>query len=466
MTPRAGPVAGCVHGALLGTTLLAGAGCGSTDLRQASVQHASGRFERAAESILPIEPQGQDRIWVLLERGKLLQDAGRWRESNEAFESAWRIRQSLDDAALISGLGAANTTVALLTDDRAIDYEGTSYDRILMRSATLLNHLMLGEIDLAAVVARSVLAEQRRLREEDGAARRSEARQRLSALAGGEVSLDRIEQDPAYRQARSELGSLRSAVSEEAWLPGVCFLVWLALMADGDPAQAEGARRWFAEAGGDGRLLDTLREMTRTGRLDAGVFVYFEAGLAPVRAPRALHLYLGPAGVVKVPLPVLRPRGVDPDLRLRLAQSTDSVRTEPIASVEAAVVREFDDHLFLIWGRPALSAAIKATATAVAHAQTEGEVRPLVWILGSLWSLAAQPDLRIWSSLPAQLQTAFLPRHDAGAIRVELVAGGSATARRSLDPPPGPLLLFARSTARGTLTLHTAPLYHPSEPRP
>ena len=57
--------------------LLALAGCASTDLGGAYALHESGAYPAAAETIQGIDvARDADRIWVLLERGKLLQDGG------------------------------------------------------------------------------------------------------------------------------------------------------------------------------------------------------------------------------------------------------------------------------------------------------------------------------------------------------------------------------------------------------
>ena len=127
----------------IASLLAVSCGC-TTNLKQPKQLHDQGRFEAAAAAVQQVAAEPQDTIWVRLEQGKILQDAGRLEESNRNFEEAYAIRQSLDDAAVVSGSGAINNALIFVTDDRALDYEGTMVDRILMRQAMVLNHLLLG----------------------------------------------------------------------------------------------------------------------------------------------------------------------------------------------------------------------------------------------------------------------------------------------------------------------------------
>ncbi len=99
---------------VLGLALMAG-GCAATDISSAHRLYAQGLFEDAADSIRTIHPQdedgastknrSEDNIWLLIEKGKLLLDAGFYDESNSAFLEANRILETLDEEALISLVG-------------------------------------------------------------------------------------------------------------------------------------------------------------------------------------------------------------------------------------------------------------------------------------------------------------------------------------------------------------------------
>ena len=193
----------------IASLLAVSCGC-TTNLKQPKQLHDQGRFEAAAAAVQQVAAEPQDTIWVRLEQGKILQDAGRLEESNRNFEEAYAIRQSLDDAAVVSGSGAINNALIFVTDDRALDYEGTMVDRILMRQAMVLNHLLLGEFDLAAVVARSLEREQQLVRDrfEIEQANRQRAIEEAAKSRSLAVDAKSIESNASFQAHRNQLDSM------------------------------------------------------------------------------------------------------------------------------------------------------------------------------------------------------------------------------------------------------------------
>lgn len=84
----------------------------------------------------------------LLEKGYLLHVAGRWEESNAAFEAAEARAEDLYTRSV------SREAAALLTSDNALPYRGHAYELQMLQYYRALNYLELGSLDGALVEAR------------------------------------------------------------------------------------------------------------------------------------------------------------------------------------------------------------------------------------------------------------------------------------------------------------------------
>lgn len=434
-------------------------GC-TTNLKQPKQLHDQGRFEAAAAAVQQVQAEPQDTIWVRLEQGKILQDAGRFEASNRNFEEAYAIRQSLDDAAEISATGAVNNALIFLTDDRALDYEGTMVDRILMRQAVVVNHLLLGQFDLAAVVARSLEREQEQVRRafEVEQANRQRAIEEAAKSRSLAVDAKSIEANPGFQSHRAQLDSMIGASAQALVVPGAGFPAWVAFMADRATDQADGALKWLAEGPIPASLVTRLGERVRSGSLGEEVYVYFEEGRAPERIDGSIGFQVAPGvRIPKVALPKLRSRSGGSIDRLRISGGESVVDTETIGSVEAAVAAEFRERLIYTWGRPVLIAAFKIGLTVGAAASVDNDnARGLILLGGAIWNSLTMPDLRSWTTLPATQQAAVLPRPADG--RLQFQVSSSSTPMKTVVLPRGPSFVYARWTGVGELAIQSVSL--------
>ncbi len=461
-------------GALSTAWIVVAVGCtSSTNIEVARSKYFVGDYSAAAVDINAFsreEVEPQDTMWFLLEKGKILQDAGQFQASNEAFEEAYRIRQSLDDAAVVSGAGAANNTLAILSDDQVLDYEGTEYDRILMRQAVLINTLLLGEVPDAAVQARAVATEQMRERErleEQVAESRRKAMDEAAKEKNSQFSSADVERLEIFQGRMSELTTALAGVDVSTTIPAACFPSWVALMANGDVAQARGTLKWFVDEVGAGEIAAAMLERSDSGSLGDDVYVFFEAGLVPIRIDGSVGITLSPqVKIAKVPLPVLDVRNANRPKRAVIESDSMMFETDQVGSVESVVLAHFKENLIYIWGRPILSAAIKATATAVAASQTEGWAQVGVIAAGLVWNAVADPDLRNWATLPANQQVAIVPRPEgSGSLRISIDRGdGEAGSVKDVELPDGPCFLYVRSTESGNAAVHVGRLKEAPEP--
>lgn len=104
------------------------------------VPAAVGEFEKR-------KPSGHDLLY-LLEKGYLLHLAGRWEESNAAFETAERRAEDLYTKSL------SREAAALVTSDLALPFRGMPYELQMVQYYRAINYLELGEPEEALVEAR------------------------------------------------------------------------------------------------------------------------------------------------------------------------------------------------------------------------------------------------------------------------------------------------------------------------
>src|SRR5487761_2251066 len=88
----------------------------------------------------------KDAVIWRLEQGAILRANGQYADSNLAFDQA---QAKIDDYEQKAKVRVGQETGALLSNQAALDYEGRSYDGIMLNTYKALNYLALGEPDKA-----------------------------------------------------------------------------------------------------------------------------------------------------------------------------------------------------------------------------------------------------------------------------------------------------------------------------
>lgn len=480
--------------------------CASTDISPARAHHESGNFAEAAQAIDEIHPynaeegfhgcnRAEDNIWLLLEKGKMLTDAGRWDESNIALYEADLIFSNLEDEAKVSLGGIRSGAAALLIDDRQADYVGNSYDKILMPAYVCLNHMMLGEFEKAANAARQLS----RYESEAAASREAQAAriaamekeaasanedgspkyQGLDTSGGGSGYLGSV--DSKYQQrndkGEGEVGSVSElidgikadAATMAAWegsefkIPFAQLMGALSLAANGD----------LGEAGSMYVSLESIVGAPLGQQRTA--YVVFETGMVPKREDRSIsfvYFYqardkdgnvINVPSLVKLPLVGLgEPFGVSPSLQV--AAAGNSVQTRPFCNLSGVVAKEFADAMPEIITRVVIRALIQEAAQIIANQELGG----VMVLVGAVAKSLVEPDLRSWESLGAQHQVASIAVPDDGRLTLTIAGGeqmsdpgsGVSTATLDIEVPVGPpVLIYVRSTNQGNFIAHSCALY-------
>lgn len=113
---------------------------------------AAGDPQRAAAIVEQTEKEygAKERLLYEMDRGMVLQLAGRYRQSNEALEQAEEEVERLYTRTIRS------ESAAFVTNDNALPYEGDAYEHVMINVIKALNYAAQGQLQEALVEARRI----------------------------------------------------------------------------------------------------------------------------------------------------------------------------------------------------------------------------------------------------------------------------------------------------------------------
>lgn len=111
---------------------------------------AAGRWERALQTVAA-HHQGADRLLRLLQQGHALHYAGRFADSNLAFQ------QAEDLAAQLYTRSVSQGALSLIVNDTTIDYRGQPFELGMVPFYRAFNYLSVGDREAAQVEARKAV---------------------------------------------------------------------------------------------------------------------------------------------------------------------------------------------------------------------------------------------------------------------------------------------------------------------
>ena len=475
----------------LAAALLAWAGgCANYNQKIAATMqdYRAGDFAGAADALKgSAEQRGPDRLLLMLERGKALQDAGRFRESIAQFVAAEQLTAVFDQQAEVR-LG--EEIGATLTDQTVREYRGTYGDRILLNTYQALNYVCVGEVENARAELRQAYNRQQeavqkyagRIKSLEGRARR---------MNFGDAAADHPESLlPDARTIASANGGADPIAGVRSMLspayaayanPLTTFLSGLLGYAGGDPSNAAvDLRKAAAMVPANSYLADEVEGAGVDRALEEGrpvVYVVFENGLGPRRYPIQIPILIPGTGIrgdgyggltSRTGLSVISLPGLEAvppvagGLLIRAASPAASpadppVRTETVSDLNAVVAGEFYAELPAAILREAISTAAKEAAVYALQQQVGSD-----WgvILGTAYKLiTSSPDLRTWRTIGADVQIARLPRPTGGRLTLDLIGpGGGAYPGVAVDVPDAPLTLICARGVGGHLVAHVVPV--------
>ena len=138
--------------------------------------------------------RGNDAIIWRLEQGTVLRAAGKYQDSNTAFDKA---QERIDKYAQAAKVSVSSETAALLSNQANLPYEGRAYDGIMLNTYKALNYLQLGDPDKARVEL--IRAYQRQQDAVADNSKRIEKTQKEAARSKDKATMDKAENDSKFK---------------------------------------------------------------------------------------------------------------------------------------------------------------------------------------------------------------------------------------------------------------------------
>ena len=383
-----------------------------------------GRVDAALEAHEADNRRSRKALLYWMERGELLRLAGDFEESQQAWLRADAQVQEWENTARARPDRLLRDAASLLVSDRARSYEGADFEKVMLTARMALNHVALGEWDLARVAIKrthereAVIAA---LRVEQVARAEAEAKER-----GQMRSFRELDGYPVQTIDSPEVNALRNSY-QSAFSHYLAGFLYEAL---GEPSLAAAGYRQAIElqpgiplleqslAGLDARVFDRDPENTE-------LLVVVETGAAPARASAQVNIpVFSDAGTLLVPvsMPVIRQTGLLPKVN---AVSIDGVRTDSvptITSIDAMARRHLRDEMPWIMLRSIARATAKGLLQREAMRQDDSGLAGAIAIIGTV--LTERADERSWRTLPAEISVARV-RTSPGTHRLAIEVGGS-----------------------------------------
>jgi hypothetical protein len=360
----------------------------------------------------------KDAIIWRLEQGAVLRATGQYADSNDAFDKA---EAKIDDYARKAKIRVGQETGALLSNQAELDYEGRSYDGIMLNTYKALNYLALGQPDKAR--PEIIHAYQRQQDAVEANQKRIEKVQDEAAKNTNSVAIQKAQADPKF-QAQMQGTNYANLNGLQAYAdyvnPFTVYLDGLYFMANAaDASDLERARKSFERVGSFApdnsyvkQDLATAEGMIHGQSLPAVTYVIFETGCAPER------------GQVRIDIPIIVSKvsyvgAAFPTLKLQynfmpgltVTAGGTSVPTALVASMDSVVATDFKNEMPVVITKTIAATVVKAVAAYAANEaarQGGGDLGGLFMQIGTaVYQMAVNiADERTWTTLPKEFQVA------------------------------------------------------------
>ena len=367
---------------------LACAGCAANyeDVMQQVSQDLAAQHPQAALKSLDKLSGGRDQTLYLLNKAMVLHMEGDYAGSAQAFEQAKPLMLYLEATSVSETAGALSLSEGLRS------YEAPLYERLLAHVYQGLNYLQLGQPDSARVEVAQIDDLLKRLYPNTDAA--PDGGDAFPRYFSGLVYEDLGEYSDAMIAYRQAYQAYKAEHESDAAIPQD-LKISLCRFADnlGLADELDGYKKAFG-----------LSSWPPVNKQDAQgqLVLVFGDGLGPLKYPQSAVLQNPFDGhFYSVSLPVLR-RRVPTAQAAEVTIGADSIRTELVASIAADASQQ------MAADRPKLLAAefSRNVVRNAAANQVDKKAQGLGAVLSLVASAADQADVRIWSTLPDNIQLA------------------------------------------------------------
>jgi hypothetical protein len=289
--------------------------------------------------------KNKDAVIWRLEQAAVLRANGQYDDSNKAFDLA---QEKIDDYAQKAKVRVGQEAGALLSNQANLDYEGRSYDGIMLNTYKALNYLALGQPDKAR--PEIIHAYQRQQDAVEANKREIEKTQAAAEKDKEKAKMDKAQQDPKFQaQLQNTLTNINDVkVYADYVNPFTVYLDALYFMANAaDASDLERAHKSlervasFAEDNDyvkqDLAALDGLMS-TNSQPIPPMTYVIFETGCAPIRGQMRIDIpiIISRVSYVGAAFPTIKPQGnFQSTLTVAAARSTFFSASRNVPSVLA-----------------------------------------------------------------------------------------------------------------------------------
>lgn len=362
---------------------------------------ANGQFDQAVAVIEKNKAEYGDRNAVLynLDRGTMLHYAGKWAESNKAFEAAEKRMDELYTESITGNVAA------FAVNDNLLPYRGEDFESVVVNIYQALNWIQLGNIENALVHARKVDqkldfinrsydVDKKNVYKEDAF-----ARMLMGALY--EISGSRDDLNDAFTSDRLATGIYDKDFSVNYGTPapgllGANLLTTASFMGRDELEQAQ--KRFSAAT-----LITPQDKRAKYGQL----YIVHFAGHAPVKYETGFTGVYG-TYLVKVVFPAYRPvRYVVTGSQVLMDGEVATV-LDPAEPIGPIAIKNLDNRKTRIYAKAIARAGAKLAANALVQQQARkqgGEGAGLLAAVlgGAATAASEQADLRCWQTLPDRI---------------------------------------------------------------
>jgi hypothetical protein len=409
-----------------------------------------------------------DAVVLRLEQGSVLRAAGKFEESNAAFELA---AEKIDRYAQEAKVKVGNEAGAMLTTQANLPYTGRAYDGIMLNTYRALNFLALGEPEKAG--PEIIRAYQRQQDAVEENKRRIENAQEEEAKSKEKAKVEKARKDPKFQ---SQLATNNANLEQlkvyadyvnplTVFLDAVYFLHYGAGGSDLERARKSLER--VTAFIGDHPYLQSEMEMQASAVNGVAptptTYVLFETGRAPERGQIRIDvpIIVSRVSYVGVAVPKLEFQG-NYLSSLQVAANGTNYPTALLSSMDSVVGLDFKNEFPTILTKTIISTITKAVASYAANEaarQSGGDMAGLFMQIGTAVYQASVnvADTRTWTTLPKEFQFARFPTPADRKIELRAPGGG---ATHSVDLGEGKIhLVQVKSiTANGPLIIKVSKL--------
>jgi len=371
-------------------------------------QAAGGNVDGAIKQLDANNRGPAKEVLYYFELGMLQRLAGRYDESDKAWQAAQAMMEARAGSTLAAGGDALLAASSYLLSDKVRAYQVHDYERVMLLTHVALNHLAEGRFDAARVAIKQtheLEAQIAEAREKQVAEVEAEAKKR-----GAVVNFKELNGYPVQVLDNPEVNALKNGY-QSALSHYLAGFIYEALR---EPSLAAPGYRLANELQPNQPALEEgLRGLDqRLGAPDDGmtdVLFIVSSGSAPTLRSQQFRFPVPAANrlvIVPVSFPVLIPAPADAPSMLMVG-GAQRVALTPITSIDLMARRGLKDDMPGIMLRATVRSATSALLQVESQHNSRNNAGPAIALAIALASSALQTaDDRTWRTLPAQIAIA------------------------------------------------------------